>query len=152
MPDRSPPSYLILSAPLGRRLACVKGFVPVIIVVAPKWSRQGCIFLQPIGLHPAPSPSKHPVSFLAQLQLPTGSGPVWGLVTGDKRRAAQEEQERSTALPVASRNATLKSMNIILKIQREILRVAEIIQQLESKGIRNTQIYLAPFLIWSAEP
>ncbi|KAG5196372.1 hypothetical protein JEQ12_011058, partial [Ovis aries] len=51
----------------------------------------------------------------------------------DKRRAAQEEQERSTALPVASRNATLKSMNIILKIQREILRVAEIIQQLESK-------------------
>lgn len=42
----------------------------------------GCIFLQPIGLYPAPSPSKHPVSFLAQLQLPTGSGPVWGLVTG----------------------------------------------------------------------
>lgn len=34
----------------------------------------------------------------------------------DKRRAAQEEQERSTALPVASRNATLKSMNIILKV------------------------------------
>lgn len=39
----------------------------------------------------------------------------------DKRRAAQEEQERSTALPVESRpqeawNATLKSMNIILKV------------------------------------
>ena len=42
----------------------------------------GCIFLQSVALHPTPSPSKHPVSFLAQLQLPTGSGPVLGLVTG----------------------------------------------------------------------
>lgn len=39
------------------------------------------------GLHPALSPSKHPISFLAQLLLqkvefPAGSGPVSGLVTG----------------------------------------------------------------------
>lgn len=47
----------------------------------------GCIIPSSVGLHPAPSPCKHPIAFLAQLllqpvELPTGSGPVSGLVTG----------------------------------------------------------------------